>query len=126
MIAGSIESVSISGREFSVAADADTQRKLGGFENETRAMGDGTAILAKTRVPWSITGLTLGVDDLRGDHEFLQNLADSSEYFAVAVTYASGAVFQGTGQISGEFQYSNTNGTCQLDITGPGKMARQS
>ena len=73
-IGGSIESVTLKGREFAVAADAESQRKLGGTENETRANGDGTARLVKTRVPFLLDGLTVVVDDTRGDHEYLQAL----------------------------------------------------
>ena len=70
-IGGSIEEITLSGRSFAVAADAEAQRKLGGFENEVLANGNGTARLIKTRVPLSIDGLTLEVDDDRGDQEYL-------------------------------------------------------
>jgi hypothetical protein len=75
-VGGSIESVSLNGRNFAVAADAEAQRKLGGFENEVMANGDGTARLIKTRVPLSLDGLTVEVDDDRGDQEFLHDLTD--------------------------------------------------
>ena len=58
-IGGSLESVSLDGREFPVAADAEVQRKLGGFENEVQASGDGSARMVKTRVPWSLDGLVV-------------------------------------------------------------------
>ncbi len=45
-VGGSIESVTLDGRTFAVAADAEAQRKLGGFENEVQANGDGTATRA--------------------------------------------------------------------------------
>ena len=76
-VGGSIESVNLSGREFAVAADAEAQRKLGGFENEVQANGDGTARLIKTRVPLSLDGLTIEIDDDRGDQEFLQDFSRS-------------------------------------------------
>jgi len=44
---GSIESITMDGREFAVAADAESQRKLGGFENEVQANGNGTARIIK-------------------------------------------------------------------------------
>ena len=40
-VGGSIESVTLNGRPFPVAADAEAQRKLGGWENEVQANGDG-------------------------------------------------------------------------------------
>ena len=124
-IGGSIASVSLAGRIFAVAADAEAQRKLGGWENEVQANGDGTARLIKTRVPLSIDGLTLETDDDRGDHEFLQALSDRSEFFAVAITYASGETYQGTAQITGEMQASSQNAMTAVSIMGPGILTRQ-
>lgn len=124
-IGGSIESVSIDGRNFPVAADADSQRKLGGSENEVEANGDGSGRMIKTRVPWSIDGLTLTIDDSRLDHEFLQMLADRSDFFPIAVTYASGRVYQGTGQITGEFQVGNQAQTGAIALKGPGALTPQ-
>ena len=63
-----IESVTLDGREFPVASDAEAQRKLGGFENEFQANGNGTGRTIKTRVGWSLSGATISIDDDRGDH----------------------------------------------------------
>jgi hypothetical protein len=124
-VGGSIESVELDGRTFSVAADAEAQRKLGGFENEVMANGDGTARIIKTRVPLSIDGLTVGVDDDRADHEFLQALSDRNDYFPVSITYASGAVYQGLAQIVGEMQTSSQNATAAVSLMGPGVLTKQ-
>lgn len=122
---GSIESVSIAGRNFAVAADADSQRKLGGFNNETAMNGDGTGRKIKTREAWQLDGLQLAVDDLRGDHEFLQDLADSDEFEVVSITYASGATYQGQGTISGDLQVSSQSTTGSVTLSGPGKLTKQ-
>lgn len=122
---GSIESVGLAGRTFSVAADADSNRKLGGFENEVQMNGDGTGRLIKTRVGWMLDGLTISIDDLRGDHEYLQDLADRTDFFAVDITYASGAVYSGTGQITGEAQVASQATTASLSLHGPGKLTQQ-
>ena len=124
-IGGSIESVTLKGREFAVAADAEANRKHGGFENEVRANGDGTARLIKTRVPLSLDGLTLVVDDSRGDHEYLQALANRKDFFPLAITYASGVTYGGTGQIVGELQSSSQAATAQVSLMGPGVLTRQ-
>ena len=124
-IGGSIESVSMDGRNFSVAADAEANRKLGGFENEVQANGDGTARLIKTRVPLSIDGLTIEVDDSRGDHEFLQELSDRNDFWPLAITYASGVVYQGTAQISGEMAVSSQNSVASVSLMGPGILTSQ-
>ena len=124
-IGGSIESVSLSGRNFSVAADADSNRKLGGFENDVQANGDGTVRTVKTRVPWSLDGLTINIDDARGDHEFLQGLSDGNIEYPIAISYASGEVYQGTGQITGEMQTSSQNATAAVALMGSGKLTKQ-
>ena len=124
-VGGSIESIAFAGRNFAVAADAEAQRKLGGFENEVQSNGDGSARIIKTRVPLSLDGLVVNVDDDRGDHEYLQGLADGNSFFAVAITYASGAVYQGTAQITGDLQMSNQSTTATVSLMGPGKLTKQ-
>lgn len=124
-VGGSIESVTLDGRSFAVAADAEAQRKLGGFENEVQANGDGTARLIKTRVPLGIDGLTVEIDDDRGDHEFLQELSNRNDFFPIALTYASGITYQGTAQITGETQASSQNATASVSLMGPGVLTKQ-
>ncbi len=122
---GSIASVTLNGRDFTVAADADSNRKLGGFENDVQANGDGTARIIKTRVPWMANDLTLSIDDLRGDHKFLQDLADGSSMFPITASYASGAVFNGTGQIVGELQVASQATTASVSLSGSGQFLKQ-
>lgn len=124
-VGGSIESVALDGRLFSVAADADSTRKLGGFENEHQSNGDGTGRMLKTRVGWSVDGLTLSIDDTRGDAEYLQELQDGLDEFPIAITYASGTVYQGTGQIVGETGTSSQNTTGSVALMGSGKLTPQ-
>lgn len=124
-VGGSIESVTLDGRTFSVAADADSQRKAGGFENEVQSNGDGTARLIKTRVPWSVSDLTISIDDQNNDHAFLQALSDRKAFFPITVSYASGAVFNGSGQISGELAVGSTNTTAALSLAGSGTYTQQ-
>ena len=124
-VGGSIESITLDGRGFAVAADAEAQRKLGGFENEVQANGDGTARLIKTRVPLSIDGLTLEIDDDRGDQEFLQELSNRNDFFPVVISYASGNDYQGTAQIVGETQASSQNATAGVSLMGPGVLTKQ-
>jgi len=124
-VGGSIESITLDGRNFAVAADAETQRKLGGFENEVMANGDGTARLIKTRVPLSIAGLVVEIDDGRGDDEFIQDLANRLDFFPITVTYASGLVYTATAQISGENPTSSQSTTKTIDLMGPGVITKQ-
>ncbi len=122
---GPIESISIRGRTFSVAADADTTRKLGGFEAEVQMNGDGTGRKIKSRVAWSIDGLSISFDDDRGDHEFLQEIARMDGFVAVTITYASGVTYQGRGTISGEFGAGSQNATAAVTLSGPGELTQQ-
>ena len=122
---GSIESINLNGRTFSVAADADVNRKIGGYENEVLANGDGTARLIKTRIPFSKEGITLAVDDDRGDQEFLQDLADTKGFFPMNATYVSGAVWQGSGQLTGDLVYSSQSATAAINVMGTGKLTKQ-
>jgi len=124
-VGGSIESVTLDGRIFPVAFDADVTRKLGGFENENMANGDGTSRLIKTRTLWSLSGVQLESDDSRGDHEFLQALADRNDYFPVAITYASGDTYQGAGQVTGEMAGSSQSASITVDLSGGGILTKQ-
>lgn len=124
-VGGSIESITLDGRNFAVAADAEAQRKLGGFENEVQSNGDGTARLIKTRVPLSLDGLTLEIDDDRADQEFLQDLSNRNDFFPVVISYASGNDYQGTAQIVGETQASSQNATAAVSLMGPGVLTKQ-
>lgn len=124
-VGGSIQEMAVDGRTFAVAADAESQRKLGGFENEVQANGDSTARIIKTRIPLSLDGLTLETDDERGDQEFLQALADRNDFFTIVISYASGASYQGLAQIVGEMQTSSQNATTAVSFMGPGKLTKQ-
>lgn len=124
-IGGSIESINLSGREFPVPADTEATRKLGGFENEVQANGNGTARVIKTRVPLTIDGLAVEIDDSRGDHEYLQDLANSNDFFVIAITYASGVTYQGTAQLVGEIPASSMNATAPISLSGPGILTAQ-
>jgi len=124
-IGGPIDSLSLSGRPFSVAEDAESNRKLGGFENEVLMNGDNTARLSKTLVPWSADGLAISCDDSKGDQEFLQSLADRNDFFAITVGYVDGSIFQGDGQIVGEIPKASKASTITIGLAGTGKFTKQ-
>lgn len=124
-VGGPIESVELDGRRFAVAGDADGNRKLGGTENEIQSNGDGTARIVKTRVPWMLDGITVEVNDDRGDQEFLQTFADNKEFKPVTITLASGAIYSGRGIVSGEVQFSTMSSTAELSLSGEGSLTKQ-
>lgn len=124
-LGGSIETCSIKGRLFSVAADADAERDLGGFTNEVQSNGDGTARIVKTRKPWKLGGLSLSVDDDRADHEFLQQIADSKDFVPITITLASGVTFQGSGIITDDLAFSTEKSTADVTFMGHHELTQQ-
>ena len=122
-VGGSIQEISIRGRIFPVAADADNNRKIGGFENENSSNGDGSDRLIKTRVPWILGGLTVVL--YRDDHKFLQDIADANTYEVITITYVSGATWQGDGTITDSLEFSSQNSTAELTLGGPDKLTKQ-
>jgi hypothetical protein len=124
-IGGSIESINIAGREFAVAADSDVGRKLGGRQNEIEMNGDGSGRIIQTPQPWTLDGLTVQVDDARGDQEFLQNVANGTDFETVVITYASGKSYQGRGTIVGDVAYSNRSATASVSLAGVGQLTQQ-
>lgn len=124
-IGGSIESISLAGRLFAVAADAESQRKLGGFENEVQSNGDGGARIIKTRMPLKLDGVAIEIDDARGDQEYIKGLADGNDFFPIVITYASGESYQGRAMLTGETQASSQSATMPITLEGPGELTRQ-
>lgn len=124
-VGGSIESITLDGRTFSLPSDTEVQRKLGGFENEVLANGDGTARHTKTQTPWSLDGIVVGVADDNGDQEFLKELSARNDFFPVAITLVSGLVYQGSGMITGELQYSTQSATAAFGLMGSGELTKQ-
>lgn len=124
-IGGSIQEISIRGRIFPVAADADVSRQLGGWQNEVQANGDGSARIAKTRVPWVLGGITVQIDDDRDDQGFLKEVADSNDFVPITITFASGTTYQGKGTVSEELEFSSEAATADLTLSGPGELTPQ-
>ena len=122
---GSIIGLGLAGRNFSVTSDTDSGRNLGGTTNEKEANGDGTSRTIKTVRLWSLTGLTISTDDLQGDQEFIQALANGNEDFDIDIEYVSGAVYSGRGQITGDIDYTNANTATGIELMGGGTLVRQ-
>lgn len=121
-IGGTPESISIAGREFACTADNDITRKLGGFENEKMSNGDGTTRTIKTRVPWSLAGCAVEIDNTNGDQEFLSEVQRSSADVDVTVSYTDGTTYAGAGTIVGELAYTNQSASSSFDLGGPGEL----
>lgn len=124
-VGGSVASITLAGRYFAVASDADLQRMLGGSVNDVQANGDESARLIKVATPWECTDVQISIDDSREDQTFLQELADRNGFFAIAATFASGVTFSGEGQITDTVNVSSANTTATLALKGPNKLAPQ-
>lgn len=117
-VGGSIESISIGGRIFAVAADADATIFKGGKQNEVQANGNGSIRKLQTRTPWSITGLTVSIDTVMGDLEYLQGVADSLGLVPVVVTMANGTSYTGNGTVTDALELSTQNATASVSLSG--------
>lgn len=123
---GSIVEVSVDGRSFKAAADADGSTKFGGYENEYMPNGDGeTGRLKQMRVGWSFTGVSMAIDDANGDLEFLETVKAQGRFVPIKAVYADGTVRSGRGNITGELAVSSMNGTADVSFEGPGTFAIQ-
>ena len=129
---GSVYEVYIAGRTFSVAASAETFRVLGGSENYVETNGDGSSRLLQRHVPWSIRGLVLSIDPNRGDHEYLQSVADGTMsgadgrgFYVVSVIYGAKRrdgqrySFDAVGTIVDEIAFNSMDSTCTVNLAGP-------
>ena len=124
-IGGSIESISVDAQLFAVAADADATMALGGWSNEVQPNGDGTSRIIKTRIPWTLSGLTVAVDDDAQNQEFLQTIADGNIFVPCTIRMASGVVYQGTGTITENVERSTQSATCTVSLSGIGTLSKQ-
>lgn len=125
-IGAPVESITIGGRYFAVAADSDVTRDLGGSSRQWEPNGDGSARAVKSIKTWKVSGLSLHCDDDIGDQEFLQANLNSNSTVAVTVTFGNGAVYQGSGGLAGdELMYNNTNATVPVELAGPGSLTKQ-
>lgn len=124
-VGGSVLEMIIGGRLFQVAADADGSRDLGGYTSEYSPNGNGSARKLMTRKVWKLGGLSLEIDDERGDQEYLQDIVDSPDNVDISATMVSGITWAGKGSPTGDFGMSTANATAPLEFSGPGKLKQQ-
>jgi len=121
---GSIESLSLNGRGFAIAADSDPGRILGGSKNSIEMNGDGTFRTIAEQTPSKIAGISVQIDDDANDHEFIQDLINGAEQIDISITYYSGTTYYGQGQITEDSEYSPKSGTMELTLEG-GRLRQQ-
>lgn len=125
-VGGSIQTINIDGRGFPVPADAVCNRAIGGFSNEVEVNGDGSGRLVKTRVPGMFDGLSVEIDDTRGDAEFLQAIANAGTFVTTSVTYVNNVVWQGQMQLTGDLNHDSMKTTMPISLKSTGILTRQS
>jgi hypothetical protein len=125
MVGGSILSVSIRARLFSVASDADVSMDLGGYSNETQSNGNGTARIIKTRKTWMLENISVVLDPDNNDLEFLQEIADGNTFVPITIELVSGHVYQGKGIVTGDLKGSTQNTTATITLSGKEKLTQQ-
>lgn len=124
-VGGSIKEITVDGRPFAVAADADVKVKFGGKTVEVQSNGNGTARALGTEGPWSLSDIDISIDTDAGDGEFLQANADAMEFVACTIEYIDGNVYQGSGLVAGDHDYSTAKATVGLTLMGEGKLTKQ-
>ena len=124
-IGGAPESVTLDGREFPVAADADVNHDKGGFSNEPAPNGNATARKIMTRKLWKLEGVNVAIDRGNDDLGYLQDLANRLDYFPMTITYPDGTIYQARGTISGDLMHATGSATASLTLSGPGELTPQ-
>ncbi|HAV1412731.1 hypothetical protein P3521_03770 [Vibrio parahaemolyticus] len=115
---GSIRRIALDGRDFPVAADGESDRNLGGYENEVEMNGDSSVRLIKKVVSAAIDSIPIAIDDSRNDQEYLKDLESLSGLFGCEVEYASGAIYGGQVQIVGGIKVGSMKGTAEISLNG--------
>jgi hypothetical protein len=124
-IGGSIENVTVDGQIYAVAADADATMSLGGYSNDVQPNGDRTSRIIKTVIPWTLSGLTVAVNDDAANQETLQKIADGNVFVPCTIRMASGVTYQGTGTITENVERSTQSATVSLSLSGQGTLSKQ-
>lgn len=122
---GSIYSVSIKNRSFTVAADADANRDLGGFTAEVQMNGDGTVRYVLTAKPWMVDGLTIEIEDDNDDQAFIQNIIDAGKAVPITMTDVFKNTYSGAGLVTGDLKKSTMSGLVPVTFSGGGKLDKQ-
>lgn len=124
-VGGPIESVSINGRNFSVAEDAELTVVYGGDQNEIMMNGDDSARLGKSKIPWKVSGIKLQINPDNNDHEFIQDIINGTDFVDYEHTEVDGNVYYASGQIVEEVGKSTKDATAELTFSGPGRLTKQ-
>ena len=115
---GTLQSIVIAGRRFTVDAESGGKVTLSGFSNEVKPNADGTNRIVKTRHPGKIEDCDLIADNDRDDLEFLQESQDSLEFLDISATEIDGTVLGGNMQITDEIALELEDGKIPIALVG--------
>lgn len=124
-LGGSIAAVSIDGRNFAVAADADVTLTLGGKKTTPQPNGNGTARYTAEVTVWGLKGIDVAIDHDQDDLGFLQRNADAMTPVNCTITLIDGTTFQGKGIVADDHDYSTAKATAGLTLMGEGQLTPQ-
>ena len=121
---GPIRNITIDGNTYTVRADANPSRDLGGFTKESQINGDGTVTQKMTPKPWMLEGLTVELDDALSSQEVLQSVIDSPRDVDITATWVNGVSYGGRGTITGDLKKASQEGTADITLSGGGKLKK--
>lgn len=129
---GSLREITLEGRSFKAAADADGSTSYGGYDTEFSSNGDGaTGRFIQTAAGWSLSGVDIAVEDGTDDLEFLTDFQTRAARVSggtglpIKAVYADGTVRSGGGGITGKIEVSSMSGTASLTFEGAGTFQKQ-
>jgi len=124
-IGGSCVEMSIGNRTYQMAADADLDVFVGGYEPEVRPNGGGGGRKVMPRTNWSAENCKVEVDDVLGDQEALQESANRPVFEDITFTFPGNVVWEGRGTIVGKVSRSTEDATATFNVEGIGQLRRQ-
>lgn len=116
---GGIRQLKLKGREFEPVDEASFEFTPSGYDHENKAAGNGVMVGIEKRVLAAIDGIEVYIDNDRGDLEYLTDLKNAGEPFAVNCTVAGGKTWSGSMAIEGELKYSTAEGKATFALRGP-------
>lgn len=125
-IGGPVKQLSVDGRIYTTAGDADSPRDLGGNTNTHVPHGDGkTGHYNQVPRGWKVENVVIACNPNRSDQKALQDVADSGEEVPIVFTYMGNITYSGMGNIEGEIKWSNNTTMATCTFAGSGRLRKQ-
>jgi hypothetical protein len=115
---GDIRQCKINAREFDIAGESSVNIILAGYNNETKATGNGEVATTQKRKLGGFTDLVISSKDIEKDLEYLQNICDSATLVPVILTVATGKTYSGSLCVEGEIKKETASGQITISMLG--------